>query len=100
MPRNKSSRFRKKQSRSRRTYKNFQKNKNKRKIKSTRKYRRVQYGCKNKGMKGGGPQIQFLTDAYRGMEGNLTSFKDTLMGNDITGGRNEVIYDNALGSIN
>jgi len=54
-----------------------------------RSYKRIQYGCSKKNMKGGGPVFQPLTDIGRNSDAVSKDFYNTFMGNDPT--TNEVI---------
>ena len=48
--------------------------------KKTKKYKRIQYGCKS--MKGGGPIFQPLTFLGRSFETTVNSINNTIQGND------------------
>tara|TARA_B100001093_G_C26795747_1_gene1000997 strand:+ start:262 stop:585 length:324 start_codon:yes stop_codon:yes gene_type:complete len=48
--------------------------------KKTKKYKRIQYGCKS--MKGGGPLFQPFTYLSRTIENNFNSINNTIQGND------------------
>ena len=50
----------------------------------TKKYKRVQYGCKNNAMKGGGLTFQPLTEVGYKLEDQLGGLTNTVMGYNST----------------
>jgi len=58
-------------------------------------YKRIQYGCSKKNMKGGGPLFQPITDLGRNSDGASKMFFNSFMGNDPK--TNEVIIIDPAG---
>lgn len=58
-------------------------------------YKRIQYGCSKKNMKGGGPMFQPITDLGRNSDGASKMFFNSFMGNDPK--TNEVIVIDPAG---
>ena len=58
-------------------------------------YKRIQYGCSKKNMKGGGPMFQPITDLGRNADGASKMFFNSFMGNDPK--TNEVIVIDPAG---
>ena len=58
-------------------------------------YKRIQYGCSKKNMKGGGPMFQPITDLGRNSDGASKMFFNSFMGNDPK--TNEVIIIDPAG---
>jgi len=61
-----------------------------------RSYKRIQYGCSKKNMKGGGPLFQPLTDIGRMSDASSKSFFHSFMGNDSAS--NEIVASQPTGN--